>query len=337
MSEIILNSPHGTARFEPTCGRLSFLRLAPRAEGLLHTAPWVFEDRTLDLPLVEQGLAGDFFCAPFGASSHAPLHGWTANSAWRVRPSTGALTARLKRQVQGARITKTLAFASAPALIQTHIIEDGSGPLPVAHHPMVRAAGRTWLSFSPKAYAATLPDPLELGRNWLAPGQKAPLDGLLDRNGAPAALDAYPDVPKVEEFVVLVEADPEGLGWTAVLREGRDDMILVLKNTANLPATMLWISNGGRDAPPWDGRHVGVLGIEDGHPPLAHGDLMPPGRAALSLGGQLTTHHALLHLPRPKGWTHVNDITLADDTLRVEGPLGASPLSLPLSAAALGL
>jgi len=26
---------------------------------------------------------------------------------------------------------------------------------------------------------------------------------------------------------------------------------------------MLWYSNGGRDYPPWNGEHVGVLGIEE--------------------------------------------------------------------------
>ena len=34
---------------------------------------------------------------------------------------------------------------------------------------------------------------------------------------------------------------------------------------------MLWFSNGGRDYPPWNGRHVGVLGIEEGRSYAAYG------------------------------------------------------------------
>src|SRR5262249_859217 len=30
-----------------------------------------------------------------------------------------------------------------------------------------------------------------------------------------------------------------------------------------LRSTILWISNGGRHYPPWSGRHVNVMGIED--------------------------------------------------------------------------
>ncbi len=46
--------------------------------------------------------------------------------------------------------------------------------------------------------------------------------------------------------------------------------MLVLKNPADLPVTMLWISNGGRDYAPWNGRHRGVLGIEDGRTAIGH-------------------------------------------------------------------
>jgi len=41
------------------------------------------------------------------------------------------------------------------------------------------------------------------------------------------------------------------------------DVALLIKRIAQLPQTMLWISNGGRDRAPWCGQHVGVLGIED--------------------------------------------------------------------------
>jgi len=48
--------------------------------------------------------------------------------------------------------------------------------------------------------------------------------------------------------------------------------VLVLKNPAELPVTMLWFSNGGRDYAPWSGRHIGVLGVEDGRTAVGHAD-----------------------------------------------------------------
>jgi hypothetical protein len=36
-----------------------------------------------------------------------------------------------------------------------------------------------------------------------------------------------------------------------------------LRNPQQLASTLLWFSNGGRHFPPWNGRHVNVLGVED--------------------------------------------------------------------------
>ncbi len=46
--------------------------------------------------------------------------------------------------------------------------------------------------------------------------------------------------------------------------------MLVLKDPRDLPVTMLWLSNGGRNYAPWNGRHLGVLGIEDGRTAVGH-------------------------------------------------------------------
>ena len=58
----------------------------------------------------------------------------------------------------------------------------------------------------------------------------------------------------------------------------------MLKNPAELPVTMLWFSNGGRDYAPWSGRHVGVLGIEDGRAAVGH---------AASLGDNWLKHEGV--------------------------------------------
>ncbi|MEM9269795.1 MAG: hypothetical protein AAGA78_12750, partial [Pseudomonadota bacterium] len=112
---------------------------------------------------------------------------------------------------------------------------------------------------------------------------------------------------------------------------------LILKNCATLPNTMLWISNGGRTAPPWSGRHRRVLGIEDGFPPSALSYLVPDGRRALSLGSIIKTHHAILRLPRPTGWTHVARIACQEQGLDVYARDHTEPLKIPFQPRHLDL
>ena len=49
--------------------------------------------------------------------------------------------------------------------------------------------------------------------------------------------------------------------WSAAVLDGY--LWFSLKNPSDFPATLLWISNGGRTAPPWNGRHLGRIGIEE--------------------------------------------------------------------------
>jgi len=51
------------------------------------------------------------------------------------------------------------------------------------------------------------------------------------------------------------------LGWSAVVFDGY--VWLALKDIRALPMTLLWQSDGGRTQSPWNGRHVGRIGVED--------------------------------------------------------------------------
>lgn len=229
-------------------------------------------------------LSGDFFCAPFGTSDVelSPMHGWTANSRWHLEgtaSSGGATTARfvLQRRVVGARVVKELTVRDDhPFLYQRHVFEGGRGALPVASHAMVSLPHGGQLSWSPKRWAESPPVPLEVdparGRSVLAyPARSAELPRFPTAQGGSVDLSSYPFAGGHEDFVMLVEAcvDP-GLAWTAV-RRPEQDVVLTLKNRALLPQTMLWFSNGGRSYAPWNGRHRGVLGVEDALSYLASG------------------------------------------------------------------
>lgn len=252
----------------------------------LHRAPWLSEPAATLPEGIAPGLArlsGDFLCAPFSLNDvePAPAHGWTGNSAWDVianGPMAGGwqATLRLRHDVLGATVTKRLTLRDDhPFLYQEHEIAGGSGGLPVAHHVMSRMLGDGQLSFSPKRVALTPPASLEpdpsRGAYLLAyPGRSEDLAAFPDRHGGVSDLTRYRAGDRREDFVVLVEADHAGPGWTTLAREAENDLVLVLKDPRDLPVTMLWLSNGGRNYAPWNGRHLGVLGIEDGRTAVGH-------------------------------------------------------------------
>jgi hypothetical protein len=145
----------------------------------------------------------------------------------------------------------------------------------------------------------------------------------------------HPIAGRHEDFVMLVEAPGSRLGWAAAIREDAADIVLSLKNPADFPVTMLWFSNGGRDYPPWNGRNVGVLGIEEGRAWSANGYAASAAPNALSQSGVPTVldlipngraevRHVIGGLPCPAGWTEVGTIEPGSDTLRLRDASGAT-------------
>ncbi|MEM1360424.1 MAG: hypothetical protein AAGF94_01765 [Pseudomonadota bacterium] len=336
MGSVAINAEIGNLR------ELCFVSGERRIEPL-HTAHWVGGGEIPDdIASVEQDLAGDFFCAPFGQSDlvDAPPHGWSANSHWtitRLEPDEVALS--LDTSVMGASIHKALRLSrNAPLLYQTHTIDGGQGSLTVAHHPMVHVTGRGRLFASPKRAALSPDTPLEPGRNALAcPARTTDMRTFPASDGRSIDLSHLPIARSCEDFVTLVEDKASLLGWTAVLREEEDDIVFFLKDPRVLPVTMLWHSNGGRDYAPWNGRHIGVLGIEDGCTAGAAGHkaaltsnaISREGVAtALPLGAPIYIRHVIGAVPRPEGWTDVADIRLSDAALILIASDGAE-LQLP--------
>lgn len=288
MDTVTIKAKDISVSIDPAVGHLADMAIEAEGRTLrpLHRAPWLEEPRGSLPPGLPEGvvrLSGDFLCAPFSAADveHAPLHGWTANSAWDLVASDAIdrgwrATFRLQRKVLGATVEKALTLRDGhPFLYQEHVFRDGAGAISVAHHAMtaMRDGGR--LSFSAKRLAATPekalePDPAR-GRHLLAyPARTTELTAFPTTDGGTVDLGDYRMDRRHEDFVTLVETDHGGLGWTAVARRGERDLVLVLKDPADLPVTMLWISNGGRDYAPWNGRHRGVIGIEDGRTAIGH-------------------------------------------------------------------
>ena len=266
--------------FDRTFGMIEELRVERdgRSISMLHKAPWYGEKMPPDAAPHLGRLAGDFFCAPFGDASAdgAPGHGWPANSAWSevgtVREGA-ATVARfsLDRPVMGARLVKELRLVDRhPFLYQRHVFTGGRGDrIAVANHAMLSLPHGARLSFSPKRWWETPATGLETdparGRGLFAyPAMSEDPRSFPLADGSTGDLTRYPVGRRHEDFAVGVEAAGRTLGWTAVARSREADLFLSLRNATRLPMTMLWFSNGGRDYAPWNGRHVNVLGVEEG-------------------------------------------------------------------------
>lgn len=329
----------------------------------LHTAPWVEEQQVIEDPAIPDSLkylSGDFFCAPFCVSDieEAPLHGWPANSGWSLvdeEPlSGGGITARfgLDRPVMGARLIKEITLRNGqPFAYQRHIFEGGEGSVSAASHAMTRFGGEGRLSFSPKAFAE-LPTMVQesdpaMGRSLFGTSQRFDdLTKLPLADGTTVDIHNYPLASDHEDFVMLVEAKDSPLGWTAAVRPGEGDIMVSLKNPMDFPMTFLWFSNGGRDYSPWNGRHRGVLGIEEGRAYSAYGhkaSIEPnplseagiPTSLTLQADGSVAVSHVLGGLPLIDGADAVFAIDVVTDALRVTLNDGQST-DYPFDGAFLG-
>ena len=78
--------------------------------------------------------------------------------------------------------------------------------------------------------------------------------------------------------------------WTAIAFPEAGYVWFALKDPATLPSTLMWMSNGGRHYPPWSGRHVDTLGLEEVSSYFAHGLAESVGSNSLRNEGVPTCH-----------------------------------------------
>jgi hypothetical protein len=338
--------------FDPLGGVLDAMTVTDDGVEIapLHRAPWSPDDVPSDAPPHQRWLRGDFLAAPMGAGPDG-LHGLPANGTWRVTPSAfGTLRAVLEGAVHGATLIKELSVSDDhPFIYQRHLFIGGTGALPVANHAMVSLPNGAKLSFSRKRWWESLPEPLETtqGRSALAyPKRSEDAAEFPAADGGTVNLHRYPWGEAHEDFAAGVEDPASPLGWTAVVRPTEGDLYLSLRNPRALPLTMLWHSNGGRDCAPWNSRHKGCLGVEEGavlpvlglssretpDPLTAAGQ---PALVTLDPMGTVDIRHIIGAIRWPSGQS-VAGVMLDGDTLTVTGDWGAER-KLPIRGGWLGL
>lgn len=236
-------------------------------------APWHDDVDPNDPPLI-QALRGDFLCMPFGHSPDVylgedhPLHGESANGKWQFDSAHGSsLDLVFECRIRPCKIYKTIRLGDG-IVYQKHTVLGLAGPMCFGMHAMLQFNSQGLIGTNKLRHAQVFPgqfeDPAKGGYSSLASGaefsdpREAPL-----AHGGVTNLTVFPNREGFEDLVQLTADPVEQLGWTAVTFPSEGHMYFQLKDLKVLPSTVLWFSNGGRHYRPWNGRHRGVLGIEE--------------------------------------------------------------------------
>jgi len=245
-------------------------------------APWA-EEKPADTPPMLQALRGDFFCAPFGGNENVyrgerhPAHGETASAPWRfesLRRGNGEVTLHLslETRVRPGLVEKFIRLRDGETAVYCqHVLSGFAGRMNVGHHATLKfpaEPGSGHISTSRIQFGQVLPiafeDPAKGGYSSLKQGAIfSRLDRVPMGNGKITDVSRYPARRGFEDLLMIVHESKSDFAWTAAAFPGKGYVWFALKDPRVLRSTVFWISNGGRHYPPWSGRHVDVMGIED--------------------------------------------------------------------------
>jgi len=246
-------------------------------------APWAEEQTDPSLLPLLKALRGDFFCLPFGGNDTPfgrekhPVHGETANARWRfcsLKRSEGraCLHLNLALRVRPGRVDKRIYLVDGQNTVYSqHVVSAMSGPMNFGHHAMLKfpdTPGSGRVTTSRFVYGQVFPGVLEQaekgGYSWLNPGAEFKSLGRVPTlDGGTTDLRRYPARRGYEDLVMIVSDTKTPFAWTAVTFPKERYVWFALKDPRVLRGTIFWLSNGGRHYAPWNGRHVGVLGLEE--------------------------------------------------------------------------
>ena len=310
-------------------------------------APWKPDGIDASMPPILKVLRGDFFCFPFGGGKGIKdVHGETANENWELaQEGSGRLMLEMDVKAPRCTVRKTLSIkAGQRAVYQEHRIEGLQGRYNFGHHAVLLfpEGGPFHVNTSPFKFGSVKPEafsnPLNREYGALKTGARfSSLDKVPLAAGGTTSLNDYPARQGFEDLILLANR-ADDFAWTAASLDGY--VWISLKDPRTLPATLFWISNGGRHADPWNGRHLRRLGLEEicGH----YSDGLDVSRKDLLKGqGVPTTAYfrakeaktiRVIHLvhPVPKGFGKVEaidrgadgtDITVHGATGRVRVPV----------------
>ena len=250
-------------------------RLGERTVSPYALAPWMPDEVDASLPPLLTVLRGDFLCFPFGPQKSAPPHGVSANAEWKiVAGGDDRLHLGLEDPDSGGWLEKIVILREGETAVYCeHRISGVEGRYSYGNHPVIDfstlADGEGRVSVSPfrwgSVYRGLFSNPFNREYGALKPSatftdlREVPL-----LSGEATDLTRYPARQGFDDLVMMHAEPPtaeQPFAWSAAVLDGY--VWFSLKNPADFPSTLLWISNGGRHGAPWNGRHLGRMGIEE--------------------------------------------------------------------------
>ncbi|MDN7671074.1 hypothetical protein QZM22_00670 [Burkholderia oklahomensis] len=250
------------------------------------------------------GGGGEWPCVPFGIAADSPeagwhpsIHGESAHGEWARTddgrdPARAALRFRCGPSGPIDTLEREIVGVAGKAAIRLRLTVRVRRPcrLPVGLHPMLKMpATSRRMSLHPGhfEFALTYPHEVEAGADVVASGTEfSDLREVPGRNGGTVDLSAYPLRERTESLVQLCGID----GRFSVLNDDEGYQLDIAWPCEMLPSCVLWISNGGRRAWPWSGRHF-ALGVEPVCAAFDLGVAASQGANRISERGVATTMH----------------------------------------------
>jgi hypothetical protein len=188
-------------------------------------------------------------------------HGFAANHCWQITPAgLQSVQAEIAYPATDPihHLTRRVSGVSGKAAVEVDlgIYMRRTACLPIGLHPVFRLPAATGQArLCPGGYDKAYCYPGDTGG---PPGYSRPtpfrLEELTGLGFDPMALP-YPDPS--ETLLMLSRTD----GTFTLENHAENYRVTLDWDPAVFPSLMLWISNGGRSAPPWNGRHW-ALGVE---------------------------------------------------------------------------
>lgn len=262
-------------------GPITFRLPDGRAVQPMQVAPWADEPDSADLPGILRRLRGEWPCVPFGADAPRDMppgwaadgssfegatvpHGHSANVDWQILPPSPdavALTCAYPDHHPIRALHRSLRPDPGAAALDITLTVEARRPcrLPFGLHPTFRLPADGTVELQPPAFRQGRVFPLaaDPSSRLLPDATFASLDAVPTREGNTLSLSRLPLDSRNEDLVQLC-----GVSGGFVLRYPDEGFQIRLTwNADHLPSVLLWLSNRGRTAAPWNGRHL-ALGVE---------------------------------------------------------------------------
>ena len=308
-----------------------------------HISPWQCEEHAFLDGQSEGPLRGDFFCLPFGRANPddgIPSHGRTASARWsevgyRSQNGLQELTIHMDNALRSASVTREFSLRDGESVVYDRTTITGlTGAHTLGHHAVLRAPSQEsalLISTSKQKFAMTYPghfcDPANAEYQSLACGSE-----FSDLCSVPSIFKGDPDAdcsryPARRGFTDLlqigIDAEKGQPAWSAAVNSKEGYLWFSLRDPDLLPSTILWMENGGRHRPPWNGRNCS-LGVEDVCGFFNTGSSVSGGMNAFSTHGVGTVQEFAPDLPlsipyiqgvarTPPGFSHVRSVCFSND------------------------